>query len=63
MACEDERAAALAARVARLVSLRRKPRAERKLGVVLFNFPPNGGATGPRPISPCSSRFTTRSPC
>jgi magnesium chelatase subunit H len=41
-----ERARALAARVARLVALRRTPRNERRLGIVLFNFPPNGGATG-----------------
>ena len=36
----------LAARVARLVALRRKPRAERKIAIVLFNFPPNAGAVG-----------------
>jgi magnesium chelatase subunit H len=42
----SERADALAARVAKLVALRRKERAERKLGVVLFNFPPNAGNTG-----------------
>jgi magnesium chelatase subunit H len=41
-----ERSAMLASRVARLVALRRKPRADRKLAVVLFNFPPNGGAVG-----------------
>jgi magnesium chelatase subunit H len=41
-----ERAEMLAARVERLVTLRRSERAERKLAVVLFNFPPNGGATG-----------------
>ncbi len=41
-----ERAAMLAARVARLVALRRKARAARKIAVVLFNFPPNAGATG-----------------
>jgi len=46
MAAEPERAAMLAARVARLVALRRAPRAARKLAVVLFNFPPNAGATG-----------------
>ncbi|MEQ8967374.1 MAG: magnesium chelatase subunit H [Azospirillaceae bacterium] len=43
--CAD-RAEALADRVARLVSLRRAERAERKVAVVLFNFPPNSGATG-----------------
>jgi magnesium chelatase subunit H len=36
----------LAARVARLVALRRNPPAERKIAVVLFNFPPNAGAVG-----------------
>ncbi|HEX8389499.1 MAG TPA: magnesium chelatase subunit H [Sphingomonas sp.] len=41
-----ERAEALAAKVAKLVVLRRSERAERKLAVVLFNFPPNAGATG-----------------
>ncbi len=41
-----ERADALAARVARLVALRRTERGQRKLAVVLFNFPPNAGATG-----------------
>ncbi len=46
MVSHPERAATLAARVARLVALRRSERAERRVGVVLFNFPPNGGATG-----------------
>ncbi len=46
MVPDAERAATLAARVARLVALRRTPPAERKLGVVLFNFPPNAGNTG-----------------
>ena len=41
-----ERAHALAARVGRLVDLRRSERAQRKVGVVLFNFPPNGGNNG-----------------
>ena len=36
----------LAARVARLVALRRTERAERKVAIVLFNFPPNAGNTG-----------------
>ncbi len=42
----SERAHALAARVGRLVDLRRSERAQRKVGVVLFNFPPNGGNNG-----------------
>lgn len=41
-----ERAEMLAARVSKLIALRRNQRAERKVGVVLFNFPPNAGATG-----------------
>ncbi len=41
-----ERADMLAGRVARLVALRRSARAARKVGVVLFNFPPNAGNTG-----------------
>jgi magnesium chelatase subunit H len=46
MSAHPERAAMLAARVAKLVMLRRTARAERKIAVVLFNFPPNGGSTG-----------------
>jgi magnesium chelatase subunit H len=46
MAPHVERAAMLAARVSRLVALRRAARAERKVAIVLFNFPPNSGATG-----------------
>jgi magnesium chelatase subunit H len=41
-----ERADALAARVGKLVDLRRSSRAERKVAAVLFNFPPNAGNTG-----------------
>jgi magnesium chelatase subunit H len=41
-----ERAEMLAARVEKLVALRASPRANRRLAVVLFNFPPNAGATG-----------------
>ncbi len=41
-----ERAEALAAKVAKLVTLRRSERATRNLAIVLFNFPPNAGATG-----------------
>ncbi|MEO0975069.1 MAG: cobaltochelatase subunit CobN, partial [Pseudomonadota bacterium] len=46
MSVHPERAQRLAARVARLVQLRRTPRAQRRLAVVLFNFPPNGGSVG-----------------
>ncbi len=41
-----ERASMLAARVAKLVALRRTARADRKIALVLFNFPPNAGNTG-----------------
>jgi magnesium chelatase subunit H len=41
-----ERVVRLADRVERLVSLRRSSKAERKVAIVLFNFPPNSGATG-----------------
>ena len=46
MAVHAERAATLAGRVARLIALRRAEVAERKVALVLFNFPPNAGATG-----------------
>ena len=46
MLAHDERAAMLAARVAKLAALRRSARADRKIAAVLFNFPPNAGATG-----------------
>jgi magnesium chelatase subunit H len=42
----SERIDMLAARVERLALLRRSERAQRKLAVVLFNFPPNAGSTG-----------------
>jgi magnesium chelatase subunit H len=43
--CPD-RAAALASRVERLIALRKTPKADRKIAIVLFNFPPNAGNTG-----------------
>jgi magnesium chelatase subunit H len=46
MCVHPERAARLAARIGRLVMLRKESRAARKIGIVLFNFPPNAGATG-----------------
>ena len=42
----SERADMIAARVDKLVALRRSQRAERRVAVVLFNFPPNAGGTG-----------------
>ena len=41
-----ERAQMLAARVEKLALLRRTERAQRKIAIVLFNFPPNAGNTG-----------------
>lgn len=41
-----ERAFMLAARVAKLVALRRSSRAQRNVAIVIFNFPPNAGNVG-----------------
>ena len=41
-----ERAASLAARITGIIRMRQADKAERKIAVVLFNFPPNAGATG-----------------
>ncbi|NCQ10223.1 MAG: magnesium chelatase, partial [Sphingomonadales bacterium] len=41
-----ERAEALTAKVGNLINLRRAKKGARKLAIVLFNFPPNAGATG-----------------
>ncbi len=46
MASCPERALMLAARVGKLVALRRSQRAQRKVAVVIFNFPPNAGNIG-----------------
>ncbi len=46
MIAHPERITTLAARIAKLVALRRASRAERRIAAVLFNFPPNAGATG-----------------
>jgi magnesium chelatase subunit H len=46
MMADYERVAMLAARVGKLIDLRRTAVADRKVAVVLFNFPPNAGATG-----------------
>ncbi len=43
---QQDRVDMLAKRVAKLVRLRRAERRDRRVGIVLFNFPPNGGATG-----------------
>lgn len=41
-----ERCTRLAGRVAKMVALRGTSRAERRIAIVLFNFPPNAGASG-----------------
>ncbi len=41
-----ERAEMLAGRVEKQVMLRQRPKAERKVATVIYNFPPNGGAIG-----------------
>lgn len=41
-----ERAEALAGRVARMIELRRTANIDKRVAVVLFNFPPNAGAAG-----------------
>jgi magnesium chelatase subunit H len=46
MIAHPERSQMLAARVEKLITLKKTARKERKLSVVLFNFPPNAGATG-----------------
>ena len=46
MVSHVERASVLAARVAALVDMRRTTRQNRRVAVVLFNFPPNAGAAG-----------------
>ena len=46
MAAHAERASMLASRVEKLVRLRRSERARRRVGIVLFNFPPNAGNIG-----------------
>ncbi|QFS84770.1 Aerobic cobaltochelatase subunit CobN [Roseivivax sp. THAF40] len=46
MAPCPERIESLSEKVLRLARLRRKTRAEAKIGIVLFGFPPNAGAAG-----------------
>ena len=46
MRVHEERAAMLAARVAGLAALRRMPAAQRRIAIVIFDYPPNGGNTG-----------------
>ncbi|MEO0665588.1 MAG: cobaltochelatase subunit CobN, partial [Pseudomonadota bacterium] len=46
MAPCEERITVLAEKVARLAHLRRQRNAQKKVGIVLFGFPPNAGAVG-----------------
>ncbi len=46
MVIDSERVDMLAARLQRITELRKTARADRRLAVVLFNFPPNAGSTG-----------------
>jgi magnesium chelatase subunit H len=46
MQVHPERAAKLAARVDKLVELRRTERSRRRVALILFNFPPNSGGIG-----------------
>lgn len=43
---DPERADLLAARVHKKIALRKKPKHDRNIAIVLFNFPPNAGSTG-----------------
>ena len=42
----SERAHMLATRIEKMIALRKKERADKKVAIVLFNFPPNAGNTG-----------------
>ena len=56
----EDRVTAVADRIAKMVRLRRTPVAERKVAVVLFNFPPNAGNTGSAAYLDCfSSLYNT----
>ena len=46
MVSHPERAQMLAARVSAMVALRRAARRDKRIAMVLFNFPPNAGAAG-----------------
>ncbi|MEM9277449.1 MAG: magnesium chelatase subunit H, partial [Pseudomonadota bacterium] len=46
MTVHKERVATLVSRIAKLVALRKKAKAERKIAIPIFNFPPNAGNTG-----------------
>ena len=46
LSCDLEQAGVLADRVHKLVKLRKLPREQRKVAIVLYDFPPNSGGTG-----------------
>ncbi|MEM9731901.1 MAG: magnesium chelatase subunit H [Pseudomonadota bacterium] len=46
MHAHDERVARLVSRVEKMIALRKAKRAERRVAITLFNFPPNAGNTG-----------------
>ena len=46
MVCKPDRAERLAARVEKLIRLRRSAKKDRRVAIVIYNFPPNGGAVG-----------------
>ncbi len=46
MTADPERVAMLVRRAGRMIALQQAKRDERQLAIVLFNFPPNAGATG-----------------
>ena len=46
MSAHPERVQTLAARIEKLIRLRKKSAAERKLAIVIFGFPPNAGSIG-----------------
>ena len=57
-----ERTAMLAARVSKLVALRKSEKANRKVALVIFNFPPNAGRVGTAAhLSVFESAFNTLS--
>ena len=43
---DEDRVDLLARRIEKMIALRRRERAERRIAVTLFNFPPNSGAIG-----------------
>jgi magnesium chelatase subunit H len=50
MSAHPERVEVLAGRIEKLVALRQSERAERKIALTIFNFPPNAGNMGTAPF-------------